>query len=97
MPHEHVGIARCSVDIGQKAVQPHNLGGQTRLHFCYDRVKCNCARKVMHGKVQTGAGFEQILNFLVGLGPAKTSAQVRKNDLWHFESKQTGQLPPYQF
>src|ERR1700743_2088623 len=90
MPGKHIGIAGRAVYIHQQAIQPDYFRGQQRINLCNYRIESYSARQVMQRQVKSGAGFQQILYFFVGLCAAEGFIQVGEYDLGYFKTDSTG-------
>ena len=71
VPDQEVRVARGTIHVGHERVEPEDAGGEVRVGLSYERVEAQRARQVIQGKVEAGAGPEQVLYLGVRLGSGR--------------------------
>jgi hypothetical protein len=94
LPHQHISVACRAVHIGNKAIEPHDLRSQQRIHFGNGRIEGDGSGKKMQRQVQPGAELQQVLYFFVWLGAAESRINMGKHDLRHLKPSARAISPP---
>src|SRR5262245_64999742 len=92
MPHQNVCVAGSAVYIGDVSVEPHDRRCQSRVGLLRDRVERDGSGQVIERKIQSGARFDQVLYFRVGLGSSQLRIEIDEYDLGYGQPRGASDL-----
>src|SRR5438034_8775074 len=81
VPHEHVCVARRTIDVGHISVEPYDPGGKIGVDLLGNRIKGDGTGQVVEREVETGTRSDQLLNLGVGLGASEVRVEFNEDDL----------------
>ena len=85
MPHQHVRVARRTVDVGHVRVEPDDRRGEIRVGLLCNRVKCDGTGQVVEPEIEAGTRPDQVLDLRVGLGAGEGGVEFNKDDLRYWQ------------
>src|SRR5258705_9912932 len=97
VPHEHVRVARCAVNVRYVSVEQHDPRGQVTIQFLSDRIERHGTRKVVEREVEAGARSYQILYLRIRLGAGEVAIEFDEDKLGYREFGGSGKLARDEF
>ena len=89
VPHQHVGVARRAVDVGDVGVEPDDRARRASASGCSaSGSNVDRARQVVERQVEPGAvRSDQVLDLGVGLGAREVGIELDEDDLGHRQAE----------
>src|SRR6185295_3011900 len=96
MPHQHVRIARCPVNVCHISVEPNDRRRELSVELLRNWIIHNRPGQIIECEVQTGTRVDQVLDLGVRLRASEIGVEFDKDNLRHRQSQRAADLACHQ-